>query len=75
MLGEHMNELSQTLEQTITRLKVANNELQRDIKKKRFDMDTLSLMLSSGVFMYTKLPSISLLLLWECLWHILLLAT
>lgn len=35
MLGEHMNELSQTLEQTITRLKVANNELQRDIKKKK----------------------------------------
>lgn len=34
VLGEHMNELSQTLEQTITRLKVANNELQRDIKKK-----------------------------------------
>ena len=31
------------------------------IAKKRFDMDTLSLMLSSGVFMYTKLPSISLL--------------
>ena len=35
VLGEHMNELSQTLEQTITRLKVANNELQRDIKKKK----------------------------------------
>ena len=35
MLGEHMNELSQTLEQTITRLKVANNELQRDINEKR----------------------------------------
>ena len=33
-LGEHMNELSTTLEQTISELKAANNELQRDIKKK-----------------------------------------
>ncbi len=33
-LGEHMNELSETLEKTISELKTANNELQRDIEKK-----------------------------------------
>lgn len=33
-LGEHMNELSQTLERTISELKTANNELQIDIEKK-----------------------------------------
>ncbi|MBQ8518337.1 MAG: two-component sensor histidine kinase [Agathobacter sp.] len=33
-LGEHMNFLSQTLEKTISDLKVANNELQKDIEKK-----------------------------------------
>lgn len=33
-LGSHMNELSETLEETISELKVANNELQRDIRKK-----------------------------------------
>ena len=33
-LGEHMNEMSKALEQTISDLKVANNELKQDIKKK-----------------------------------------
>lgn len=33
-LGTHMNELSETLQQTISELKVANNELKNDIKKK-----------------------------------------
>ena len=33
-LGEHMNELSQTLEETISELKSANNELMIDIEKK-----------------------------------------
>ena len=33
-LGEHMNELSGALEHTISELKIANNELKRDIKKK-----------------------------------------
>ncbi len=34
ILGEHMNQLSEALEQTISRLKSANNELRRDIEKK-----------------------------------------
>ncbi len=34
LLGENMNELSGTLENTISELKTANNELQRDIEKK-----------------------------------------
>lgn len=34
LLGEHMNELSSTLEKTISELKTANNELKRDIEKK-----------------------------------------
>lgn len=34
LLGEHMNELSETLEKTISELKTANNELKRDIEKK-----------------------------------------
>ncbi len=33
-LGHHMNELSEALEETITQLKNANNELQKDIEKK-----------------------------------------
>lgn len=33
-LGVHMNELSETLEKTISELKAANNELQNDIRKK-----------------------------------------
>lgn len=33
-LGEYMNQLSGTLEQTISQLKSANNELQKDIEKK-----------------------------------------
>lgn len=34
LLGEHMNELSEALEKTISELKTANNELKRDIEKK-----------------------------------------
>ena len=34
ILGEHMNELSSTLEKTISELKTSNNELKRDIEKK-----------------------------------------
>ena len=34
VLGNHMNELSETLEKTISELKTANNELKRDIEKK-----------------------------------------
>lgn len=34
LLGRHMNQLSETLEQTISELKTANNELQRDIEHK-----------------------------------------
>ncbi len=34
LLGEHINQLSETLERTISELKTANNELQRDIEKK-----------------------------------------
>ena len=34
LLGEHINELSSTLERTISKLKTANNELRRDIEKK-----------------------------------------
>lgn len=34
LLGEHMNQLSETLERTISELKSANNELQIDIEKK-----------------------------------------
>ncbi len=34
VLGEHMNELSETLEKTISELKTSNNELKRDIEKK-----------------------------------------
>ena len=34
LLGEHVNQLSETLEQTISELKTANNELRRDIEQK-----------------------------------------
>lgn len=34
VLGEHMNQLSETLEKTISELKSANNELKKDIEKK-----------------------------------------
>lgn len=34
LLGEHINQLSSTLEQTISELKTANNELKKDIEKK-----------------------------------------
>ncbi len=34
VLGEHMNQLSEALEKTISELKTANNELRRDIEQK-----------------------------------------
>ena len=34
LLGEHMNQLSETLEKTISELKTANNELRRDIEQR-----------------------------------------
>ena len=34
VLGNHMNELADALESTISELKTANNELQKDIEKK-----------------------------------------
>ena len=34
VLGNHMNEMADTLEHTISELKTANNELQKDIEKK-----------------------------------------
>ncbi len=34
LLGENINQLSETLEKTISELKTANNELQKDIEKK-----------------------------------------
>lgn len=34
ILGEHFNQMSDTLERTISQLKTANNELQKDIEKK-----------------------------------------
>ncbi len=34
LLGEHMNQLSASLEHTISELKTANNELQKDLEKK-----------------------------------------
>lgn len=34
LLGQHMNQMSEKLEQTISELKTANNELQKDIERK-----------------------------------------
>ena len=35
ILGENINQLSDTLEHTISELKTANNELKKDIQKKK----------------------------------------
>lgn len=35
LLGENINKLSDSLEKTISELKTANNELQRDVEKKK----------------------------------------
>ena len=40
LLGEHMNQMSETLERTISELKSANNELKSDIAKKT-EIDTM----------------------------------
>lgn len=34
LLGEHFNKMSETLEMTISELKTANNQLQKDIEQK-----------------------------------------
>ncbi len=54
-LGEHMNELSAALEQTIGELKSANNELQRDIKKKE-EIDNMRKEFLSNVSHELKTP-------------------
>ncbi len=46
VLGEHMNELSETLEETIVELKQANHELQADIALKRGKSET-----AAGVYL------------------------
>ena len=54
-LGEHMNELSRTLEQTISDLKIANNELKRDIQKKE-EIDDMRKEFLSNVSHELKTP-------------------
>ena len=54
-LGEHMNELSQTLEQTIAELKTANVQLQQDIAKKE-EIDDMRKEFISNVSHELKTP-------------------
>ena len=54
-LGEHMNELSEMLEKTISELKAANNELQRDIEKKE-EIDEMRKEFLSNVSHELKTP-------------------
>lgn len=54
-LGEHMNELSSTLEKTIGELKAANNELQHDIRKKE-EIDNMRKEFLSNVSHELKTP-------------------
>ena len=54
-LGEHMNELSGALEHTISELKIANNELKRDIKKKE-EIDEMRKEFLSNVSHELKTP-------------------
>ncbi len=55
ILGEHINELSEHLEKTISELKTANNELQRDIEKKE-KLDSMRLEFLSNVAHELKTP-------------------
>lgn len=55
LLGHNINELSYTLEQTISELKTANNELQRDIEKKN-EIDEMRKEFLSNVSHELKTP-------------------
>ena len=55
ILGEHMNELSETLEKTISELKTSNNELKRDIEKKE-KLNSMRLEFLSNVAHELKTP-------------------
>ena len=55
VLGESMNEMSYTLEKTISELKTANNELKRDIEKKT-EIDELRKEFISNVSHELKTP-------------------
>lgn len=55
LLGEHMNQLSKTLEQTISELKSANNELKIDIEKKN-EIDEMRKEFISNVSHELKTP-------------------
>ena len=54
-LGYHMNELSEALEENISELKTANNELKRDIEKKE-KLNTMRLEFLSNVAHELKTP-------------------
>lgn len=55
LLGEHMNQMSETLERTISELKSANNELKSDIAKKT-EIDTMRKEFISNVSHELKTP-------------------
>lgn len=55
MLGDNINKLSETLEQTISELKTANNELKKDIEKKN-EIDEMRKEFLSNVSHELKTP-------------------
>lgn len=55
LLGQHMNQMSDKLEETISELKTANNELQKDIEKKE-QMDEMRREFLSNVSHELKTP-------------------
>lgn len=55
ILGDHINQLSDTLEKTISELKTANNELQNDIRKKE-EIDVMRKEFISNVSHELKTP-------------------